>query len=82
MNNCTTEHDENECASYVIQHDPSTIRVCHGTKGYCSIQGEHIIRVLNGRENGYHALCYDNVLMIQNHEINYVMLLCSVTLVL
>jgi len=69
MNNCTTEHDEKECASYFIQHDPSMTSVCHGTKGYCSIQGEHIIRVQNGPDNGCHALCYDNVLMIQNYEI-------------
>jgi len=58
------------------------IRACHGTKGYCAIQGEHIIRVLNGPDNGCHALCYDNLLMLQNHEINYVTVLRSVTLVL
>jgi hypothetical protein len=82
MNNCITDHDENECASYVIQHDPSMIRVCHGRKGYCAIQGEHIIRALNGLDNSCHALCYDNMLLIQNLEINYIMVLGSVTLVL
>jgi len=56
-------------------------RACHGTKGCCAIQDEHI-RILNGPDNGCHALCHDNVLMTQNHEINYVTVLYSVTFVL
>jgi len=58
------EQDENERASYVIQHDPSMIRACHGTNGYFAVQDEHIIRVLDGPDNGCHELCYDNMLMV------------------